>query len=348
MIDWSLAERIGGAIAGQAESAGWVSDGAVADATKRAGAELIEYTGLEPTGELPAGESIARAEWVRVNLRGLRESTALLEEGLERDLELPGPFGELARGAAGRVIGAQAGGILGYASKRVLGQYEIALIGHWRAPRLLFVAPNIKAAGRELGGEGELLDWIALHEVTHALQFGATPWLRDHLGGLVERLITSVDPRSAATRVVAAARSALTTDPRKVIGEIREVGPIGAFLGDEQAALLGRLQGAMSAIEGYAEYVMDEAGAGAGLDVPRLREAMDRRRRGRSPLETLLARVLGLELKLRQYRDGRRFADAVAAQRGIATLNLLFSEPTALPGREELGDPDGWLRRVGA
>lgn len=346
MVDWGLAERIARGIAGRAEAADWAAPPAVAEASERAADAVIDFTGLDPGSSIPTGESIGRADWIRVNLEALHGAASFIEAALDGEVGIPGPLGGLAGSVARRVVAAEAGAVLGYAAQRILGQYDVALIGPRRAPRLLYVAPNITASARAIGDGSALLEWIALHEATHALQFGATPWLEGHLSGLVEQLISSARPRHAATRVLEAAGSALTRDPRRSLRALREVGALGAILEPEQRALLGRLQAAMSAIEGYAEYTMDAAGATVGIPVAQLRAAMEKRRAGRGPLETLLARVLGVELKLRQYREGRGFADAVALQGGIGTLNLVFSTPEALPRPDELRDPDAWLGRV--
>src|SRR3712207_8425855 len=34
--------------------------------------------------------------------------------------------------------------------------------------------------------------WIAIHEVSHRVQFGATPWLRTHLYGMVDQYLSTV------------------------------------------------------------------------------------------------------------------------------------------------------------
>jgi uncharacterized protein (DUF2342 family) len=80
--------------------------------------------------------------------------------------------------------------------------------------------------------------------------------------------------------------------------------------------------------------------------LPRLRESLDRRRRSQSGLSRLLARLLGLELKLRQYEQGKRFCDAVVARGGVAALQHVFSSPEALPNLRELDDPQSWLERT--
>jgi uncharacterized protein (DUF2342 family) len=51
-------------------------------------------------------------------------------------------------------------------------------------------------------------------------------------------------------------------------------------------------------------------------------------------------------MKLRQYRDGKRFADAVVGRAGIAGLNAAWDGPDSLPRLPELSDPGLWLARV--
>jgi uncharacterized protein (DUF2342 family) len=59
-----------------------------------------------------------------------------------------------------------------------------------------------------------------------------------------------------------------------------------------------------------------------------------------------LERMLGLEMKLRQYETGKRFCDAVVAVAGVEALNRAWASPEALPSWPELEDPDAWLARV--
>jgi putative hydrolase len=102
----------------------------------------------------------------------------------------------------------------------------------------------------------------------------------------------------------------------------------------------------MAMVEGHAEHVMDAAGAPVLPNVATLREAMNRRRRDRSPTFKLLERLLGLDLKLRQYEDGRRFCDGVVQRGGIDALNRAWTSPERLPTLAELDDPAGWIRRT--
>ena len=62
-----------------------------------------------------------------------------------------------------------------------------------------------------------------------------------------------------------------------------------------------------------------------------MRSALGRRRSDRSGLLKLLDRLLGMDLKLRQYEQGKAFCDGVVARAGIEGLNRVWSGPEAMP-----------------
>ncbi len=128
----------------------------------------------------------------------------------------------------------------------------------------------------------------------------------------------------------------------------RDGGLMTMVAGPERRELLARVQSAMALVEGHAEHVMDAAGAPLVPSLDRLRSAMDRRRSERPPVAAVIERLLGLEMKLRQYQDGKRFCDAVVAREGIETLNRAWESPEQLPSVAELADPVAWLRRTAA
>jgi coenzyme F420 biosynthesis associated uncharacterized protein len=312
-----------------------------ADAERR----VVAYTGLQPAAPLPAPESVPRAAWIAANINSM---AAILDPLGER---LAGGGGggltflrAPARAATGALLSAEAGALTGYLSQRVLGQYEFVLVDPDSRARLLFVAPNIAQAATRLNADPEeLLTWIAFHEVTHAVQFAGIPWLRPYLAGLLNELLTSlevrVDPRSLTLPSAA--------DLRGLVSGVRENGLVGVLGGGARRELFDRVQGVMGVVEGHAEHVMDVVGAQALPSLATLREALDLRRRERPPLLALLERLIGLEAKLRQYEDGKRFCDAVAAAAGPAALHAVFDGPQQLPSPAELKDPQSWMRRTG-
>ncbi len=352
VVEWALAERIALGVAGEPDLEGGPGSAFAPDRVREACEEATEqvraYTTLDGAG-VPQGECVGRAEWARSALRTMRELSAPIEERLASGIDLPGPLGGAARRVAGAAAGAEAGGAVGLGARRVLGQFDVALGPTERPPRLLFVGPNLAGAHAELGGDaGAFVSWIATHEVTHAVQFTATPWLRDHLRGELKSLLDAAAEGLGGAEIAALARKLLTTDPRRTLRGLLQGELATALAGPSQRDRLERLQAAMTAVEGYAEHVMDAADPARLQERARLRARLEERRRSRGGLGEAVVRLLGLELKLRQYRVGKEFCDAVVAEGGIQLLNRIWASPEALPTAAELSTPSRWLERTAA
>ena len=343
-IDWDLARFVGNRIASPQPPAKPLPElQELADAFAR---RVSEYSGLPLPESLPPIEAVDRSGWIEANLQTLKP---VLEPLAGRRAfggrRLAGPANEALRVATSLALGAQVGAVAGLLSQRVLGQYDIALLGEERPPRLLLVAPNITELERVLRVDGEeLARWVAIHELTHAVQFGAAGWLRSYLGSRLEELI---------------GRSQLKLDPREALALLRPQGLVSLLgrlrrgellriaVGERRWPVLQQVQAAMSLIEGHAEHVMDAVGEELLPSLRKLRAALERRRRERRPPPwRLLEKALGLELKLRQYELGRRFCDGVAKRSGPQRLALAFAAPENLPTPAELERPERWLARV--
>lgn len=341
LVDWDLARRIATLGLGHGGSAMSSAPDLTASGS-RAVAAVRGYTGLEPAERLPEPEWISRRDWVDANLASVRDLTDAIASRIGEESG-PAPL----RAVAARVLAAEVGALLAFASRHVLGQYEYPLLGGDRAPRMLFLGENIDAAAVQLQADPcELLDWIALHETTHSVQFAAAPWLRGYVGDLVRTLLAESPVGVPAGELLDRARRMATSDPRKLLAEARASDPISLLAPAESVESLNRVQAVMASIEGYAEHVMDAAGDELGPAVAAMRERLDRRRRNRSVPVRLLSWLFGFELKLRQYEQGKRFCDAVVAEAGIDGLNLAWEGPAELPKLDELADPGTWTARV--
>jgi putative hydrolase len=104
----------------------------------------------------------------------------------------------------------------------------------------------------------------------------------------------------------------------------------------------------MSVIEGHAEHVMDACFGDDREVLDELRRRLDERRGRRGGLGELIARLLGMDLKLRQYEVGKRFCDRVVEDGGPDALRRAFRSPEDLPSLDELEHPQAWLERVAA
>jgi coenzyme F420 biosynthesis associated uncharacterized protein len=343
MVDWSLARQVARLAAGSGEEPGTDPDlGALCSEME---VHVASYTGLELATPAPAPELLTRAEWASVNLDTLAGLLEPVAERLDRRMEFAGPLAGVLKAGASATLAAEAGLVMGYISSRVLGQYELSLLGGDAPPRLLFVGPNLRKAVRELDVDADAFHrWICAHELTHVFQFQGVPWLREHLSGMLREHLSTVD-----VRIERGSAGGLPSMPdlSRLVETFHEGGLAALVQNREQRALMARVQAAMAVVEGYSEHVMDAIASEAIPGHERLREAMDARRRSRSAPERIVQRLLGLDIKLRQYELGKRFCDAVADAAGMEGLNRVWESPEALPSSEELEAPETWLERLG-
>jgi coenzyme F420 biosynthesis associated uncharacterized protein len=343
MIDWPLAQRLASFVAGQPDTPLPRAD--LGELSRDSAERVIAYTGLTPQGPLPEAEPVERAEWIRANIASM---SALLDPALRqvgRSVAKPArPFVQLT---AGVVMTAEVGVMLGFLAQRVLGQYELVLLDTTpadRPPRLLYVAPNLANAVRTFrADEAEFLRWVALHEITHAVQFAGVPWLQRHMAAMVRELLDSAQLKIDTRRALRLPR---TDDFKKLVEVVRSGDIVTLVASPEEKQTIDAMQATMAVIEGYAEHVMDAVGEPLLPGLPRLRAALDSRRRSQSAPSRLMMKLLGMEMKMRQYQQGKVFCDAVVRAGGIEALNRVWRDPASMPTLPEIENPLAWLRRT--
>jgi coenzyme F420 biosynthesis associated uncharacterized protein len=339
----------------------WAVAAATARRLTRPGPEVSAAEAADVVGELRENAAIARGHvagvtgldapaagarvlvvdrpgWIDANLAMLR---GMLEPVVERLTERRQPSA-LVAAVGSKVTGAEAGGLLAMLSGKVLGQYDIAPGGE---PRLLLVAPNLVAVERELGVKpADFRLWVCLHEETHRVQFTAVPWLRGYVLGEAQGLAADLlpDASSLSQRLEDLVRAV----PEMLRGEGGSLAEVLAT--PEQRERLARLTAVMSLLEGHADVVMDDVGPQVVASVEQIRERFQARRAGRGGVDRLLRRLLGLEAKMRQYRDGARFVRAAVEAVGMDGFNRVWTSPETLPRPAEIEDPQAWLARVHA
>ncbi|MCQ4046442.1 zinc-dependent metalloprotease [Streptantibioticus rubrisoli] len=304
---------------------------------------------------------VDRAGWVRANVAGFREILKpLLDKMQARRGALPG--GAVLGAVGGKVTGVEVGALLSFLASRVLGQYEtfapatrelpagpvLPEPGEPRTGRLLLVAPNIVHVERELDVDPhDFRLWVCLHEETHRTQFTAVPWLRDHIESEIQEFLaqTDVDPATLLERIREAAQSFVGARPEGEQSEGRSLVEIVQTPG--QREILARLTAVMSLLEGHADYVMDGVGPDVVPSVAEIREKFQKRRAtGAGRLDQALRKLLGLDAKLRQYRDGERFVRSVVDEVGMDGFNRIWTSPNTLPTKAEIAKPADWIARV--
>lgn len=288
-------------------------------------------------------EIIDRERWVRANINSMTTMLGPLADRLGKRLDaVPWP----ARVAQRAAVSVEMGVLLGYVSKRVLGQYDLLVPEDEGAAPLYFVGPNLVETERRHGFVPEDFGlWVAVHEVTHRFQFEGVPWLRPHFLGLVHEYLGSVDldAKGLAQRLGTAARKMISKET-----PIEERNPMYLLASDEQKKLLDRIQSLMAVVEGHGNYVMDVVGEAVIPSFRRMRGIFQRRRQQTSRFQKLLNQAIGLEMKMRQYEVGQNFCETVARIGGPQALAELWTDIERFPSMAELREPEAWLRRVAA
>ncbi|WP_093799750.1 zinc-dependent metalloprotease [Streptomyces sp. Wb2n-11] len=316
------------------------------------------FTRMIPEGHEPQDTPVLvvdRAGWIRANVAGFREVLRPLL-GKMQERRGSGPGNAVLGAVGGKVTGVEVGMLLSFLASRVLGQYETFALPSRELPagtgggRLLLVAPNIVHVERELEVDPhDFRLWVCLHEETHRTQFTAVPWLRDHLEGEIQSFLaeTEVDPMTVLERLREAAQSLAGGRPEGEEGEDGGRSLVEIVQTPAQREILGRLTAVMSLLEGHADFVMDGVGPDVVPSVAEIREKFQQRRaRGASRLDLALRKLLGLDAKLRQYRDGERFVRAVVEEVGTDGFNRVWTSPNTLPTKAEIAKPADWVARV--
>jgi coenzyme F420 biosynthesis associated uncharacterized protein len=342
MIDWDLAVRVGSKLAGDGPVVSRTEASGVVEEL-RTGAEkssplVREFTGLVAQARTAPVLVVDRPGWIQANADGFATLITPIVAKLQEKKGAPSPMTEAV---GSRVTGVELGVMLGFLGNKVLGQFDPFHEAPGAAGRLLLVAPNIVNAERELSvDEHDFRLWVCLHEETHRVQFTAVPWMRDHLQSLMGEIVGTLE-----------------TDPGRLVSEgLSRVGELisgkaeGSLIDlvstPEQKVVIDKITGVMSLLEGHADVVMDGVGPEVIPSVAEIRAKFTKRRKGVGTLDRLLRRLLGLDQKMAQYRDGAEFVRQTVDTVGMAGFNAVFTEPAYLPSKDEIHDPPAWVRRV--
>ncbi len=340
MISWGGVRTIAVTLASRTENAQPPENFDYRDAVRRTLDPLSDFTGIELPQDVTDERQLRvanREEWIDFNIEGFG---TLMEPILKRASE---GANDLTWALGGVTLTAQVGLLLGFLSARVLGQYDTGpLLTRSRSEepgKVFFLDGNIVSAAGRIGVPIDGLRlWIVLHEMTHALQFEGYPWLRNHLGELLESLIHPLADRLGIRETI-----------RRLTDNVRSGGrPVELMMNRQQRENFDQMQATMAVIEGYSDYVMHHVGSGLVPNYEYLSRKMAASRAHRPPLETAIFRITGLDMKLEQYRLGEKFADAVARRRGMEGLNRVWENAENLPTLSEVRDPGLWLARIDA
>lgn len=299
----------------------------------------LPSTGVEVT-------VMGRREWIEANVANFRYLFEPVEQmyrelGRTNTVVVPG-LPQLSQLA----VSSQIGLLLGYLSRRVLGQYDMSVLG--REPmstgKLYFVQQNIEAIETDLGlPPEEFRTWIALHEATHAHEFEVFPWIRDYMNHILRAYLDSM--------LQEVRRSSGASAPTAVVARMLDNLRAGrslleSVMSPRQQRFMGQLQALMCLLEGYSNHVMNEVGKKTMPHFNRIKRQVECRKKDQSQVERLFLKLTGLSMKMEQYRLGEVFVNHVVKARGIRFANRAYEGPENLPTMDEVLHPERWIARM--
>nr|3CMN_A Chain A, Putative hydrolase [Chloroflexus aurantiacus J-10-fl] len=284
-----------------------------------------------------------RREWLEANIVSFSQLFRPIEEMYEKNGGGRGALGVLMNDVSSKLLGVQIGGLLGYLAQRVLGQYDLSLLSaEATGGSLYFVEPNIARVQQQLGlSDEDFRLWITLHEMTHAFEFEAYPWVRTYFRELLEQNFALV-----SGQMLSSGNSLVDMLMRLLQGIGSGQHWIETVLTPEQRAVFDRIQALMSLIEGYGNHVMNAVGRRLLPSFNQIEQQIAQRQRQRTMLDQMVFRLTGLDLKLAQYQQGEAFVNAVVAARGIQFASRVWERPENLPSMDEIRNPGQWIVRM--
>lgn len=307
---------------------------------------IAAYTGTNLPSAGTSVQVVNRREWIAANVANFR----YLFEPVEEIYSEVGSRGSIVPGMAQLsqlAVSSQIGLLLGYLSQRVLGQYDMSLLG--KEPittgKLYFVEQNIESIARSLEIPGEEFRlWIVLHESTHAHEFECFPWLRDYMNHTLRAYLDCI--LQEVRRSSSGSGLGATLLPRMVENLRSGRSILESVMTPRQQEYMNHMQALMCLVEGYSNHVMNAVGRQVMPHYQEIKKAMDSRQKERSQAEKLFLKLTGLSMKMEQYRLGEQFVDRVVEARGIQFINRAYDGPDSLPTMDEVLHPERWIARL--
>ena len=352
MIDWDRVRQVATTMNQEASLTGRQReklDAEYRELVERTIPMVASYTGTKLPYPMEQIFAFDRVDWINANIESFKVMFEPIEKlNLADNNKVPNTLGAIWTGLNQTVLSAEMGFLLGYLARRVLGQYDLALLG--REPlettgKLYFVQPNIRNLERNLRLPSDQFRlWLALHETTHAFEFEAHPWLRGYMNGMLEEYFTFLSNDVEYLKRGFEAIRMFWDRARDNSGEASSW--IEMVMTHEQRQLFNKMQAMMAVVEGYSNHVMNAVGRDLMPDFTTISHRFEQRQRNRTNAEQLFARLTGLDLKLEQYRLGEQFINEVVMRRNHDFARRVWHGPDSLPTLDELRRPEQWIMRM--
>lgn len=346
LIDWAMVRRVAVQVS-QTDQAP-VRNRAVAREqytamVRRSEPLIARYLNVDLPEPIQRIVVMDRREWLDANITNFTGLFQFIEELYQRNASAQTVGATVAASVNRRVMSAQVGVLLGVLARKVLGQYDLSLL----APEptggaLYYVEPNIDRIQRGLGLDAhDFRLWIALHETTHAYEFEAYPWVREHFNSLLRRYFDTVNEQLQGFK---GGLGPILARLLENMGKGQHW--MEALQTPTQRGIFNELQALMSLVEGYSNHIMNAIGKEVLPNFEEIERRIEERKGARSLAEQLFNRITGMDLKMAQYQQGQAFVDTVVQRRGIEFATKAWQRAENLPTLDEIRAPELWINRM--
>jgi putative hydrolase len=257
------------------------------------------------------------------------------------------PFAMAMRAMGAMMFGMQTGTIAGHLAGQLLGTYDLGVpaidprtIGPVGDTAERFAADyDVEAA--------ELRHWLALSEAAHRRMWAGVAWLRAEVTSLIRQFAEEAE-HDASSLMDQLGAAIDPGDPESLQRALEAPDAFRIEPSSGQQAVVRRLQALISFTEAWVDTVVRQAAGDKLTALPRIEEAIRRRRAEQGPGERFLTQLVGLDLTPADIRLAQSFCDAVLAARGQEGLDRVWRDAAYLPSLEELAEPSRWLVRMAA
>jgi coenzyme F420 biosynthesis associated uncharacterized protein len=307
---------------------------------------IAEFTGLQLPKPLGQPVLFDRAEWVVTVIDRIRSLLEPLLLVLLKEADNSSSQKPASKNFVKAVLTIQLGTLLGYLSRRVLGQYDFALSGSEFSEdngRLFFVYPNIVNVRERFELEAQEFEiWLVLHEATHGYEFEAVPWLKSYMRDLV-----SYHKKQIEKKISQIAKETSNSKLSSLLYRLLFSGGFSELISLEENHSLSKIQAFMAIIEGYSDYIMYKVSKKLISHSEAISNLFRRNKSSRNWAERLLEKIIGLDLKIQQYKLGYQFVSDLVSHGGMDLARQIWVKPDNLPSLTEIRNPHAWIERLG-
>lgn len=211
-----------------------------------------------------------------------------------------------------------------------------------RTNDVVLLPSNVEAITRNLDiPERDVLLFLLLREAARQRLFHSVGWLSPQLSALLAHFAReiTIDFEAIAGQFRPEEMQGLSIEDVMNVGESVRGSFFRPTRTPTQVEILARLEVLLALVEGWVDHVVSLATTTWMPNAGQLEEIIGRRRASASPVNSVLAELLGLDLRPRLVRDARNLWAAVDHSRGASGRDEVWGHPDLLPTADDLADP---------